>query len=182
MTITHDIVFKTFLTDVQVVRDFLSIHLPEPLLKLCDLSTLHLESGSLLDSDQRPHYTDILYSVRVANEQGAQRGYIYQLVEHQSTPDPMMAFRLLEYGDTVEPDRLLKTLAMGSPEYKEVVMSVAQKLREHGKQLGLKEGLHLGEQKGRIGVIRELLASGADFEDLKQKLKITEEEIKQLKH
>ena len=97
MTVTHDIMFKAFLTDVNVARDFLTIHLPPSLLELCDLSTLRIESGSLLDPNQRPHYTDILYSVRVASEQGEQRGYIYQLIEHQSTPDQLMAFRMMRY-------------------------------------------------------------------------------------
>ena len=323
MTINHDIMFKAFLTDVQVARDFLTIHLPEHLLKLCDLSTLHIESGSLIDPDQRAHYTDILYSVRMADEQGEQRGYIYQLIEHQSKPDPLIAFRLMrycisimqqhllqgyarlplvipmlfyhgetspypysthwfslfdqvevarnlysdafplvdvtvipdeeimahkrvalleltqknirrrdimdlvkniasmlqlricsdeqlktlisyifEYGNSVKPDYLLKTLAKGSPEYKEVVMSIAQQLEERGKQRGLEEGLHEGLQKGRqegmlegrkeglqegrkegmqegrMKFIRELLASGINLEDLKKKIEITEEEIR----
>ena len=309
MTVTHDIVFKTFLTDVQVARDFLSAHLPAHLLKLCDLSTLSIEYGSLLDPDHKVHHTDILYSVSVASEHGEQRGYIYQLIEHQSTPDRIMAFRLMRYcisimyqhlmkgnkhlplvipmlfyhgetspyphstdwfelfdqveaarslysepftlvdvtvmpdeeimahkrvalleltqkhirqrdimnliknivpllqlrictddqlktllnyilenGDTVEPSCLLETLALGLPNYKEAVMSVAHKLEEIGKQRGLEEGLQKGLQKGReeglglgrMKVIRELLASGVDLEDLKKKLKITEEETRLL--
>ena len=36
MTVSHDIVFKTFLHVVQTARDFLSRHLPDRLLKLCD--------------------------------------------------------------------------------------------------------------------------------------------------
>ena len=311
MTVTHDIVFKAFLTDVDVARDFLTIHLPEHLLKLCDLSTLHIESGSLIDPDQRAHYTDILYSVSVAGEQGQQRGYVYQLIEHQSRPDPLMAFRLMRYcisvmhqhlmqgnarlplvipllfyhgetspypystnwfalfdqveaarrlyndsfplvdvtvipdeeimahkrvalleitqknirqrdmmdlikniasllryrtctdeqlktlvcyifkaGNSIEPDFLLKTLAAESPQHKETVMNIAQYFEDRGMQRGLEEGrkkwwqegLQKGRQEGRheerMEVIRELLASGLDLEDLKSKLKITDEEIR----
>src|SRR5262249_638235 len=44
--VTHDTVFKVFLTDEQTARDFLAIHLPQPLRELCDLSTLRLEPGN----------------------------------------------------------------------------------------------------------------------------------------
>ena len=37
--------------------------------------------------------TDILYSVNIAQQQG----YIYLLVEHQSTADVLMPFRIVKY-------------------------------------------------------------------------------------
>ncbi len=36
----HDAVFKTFMFTPETARDFLEIHLPEPLRKLCNLQTL----------------------------------------------------------------------------------------------------------------------------------------------
>ena len=38
----HDAVFKTFMFTPETARDFLEIHLPEPLRKLCNLQTLRL--------------------------------------------------------------------------------------------------------------------------------------------
>lgn len=35
----HDAVFKTFMFTPETARDFLEIHLPEPLRKLCNLQT-----------------------------------------------------------------------------------------------------------------------------------------------
>ncbi|QMV54228.1 Rpn family recombination-promoting nuclease/putative transposase [Ewingella americana] len=89
----HDAVFKQFLTHPETARDFLDIHLPPTLRKLCDLNTLQLASGSFIEDDLRPYYSDVLYSLKAGNGDG----YVYCLIEHQSTPDKHMAFRLMRY-------------------------------------------------------------------------------------
>lgn len=91
--VPHDGLFKTFLTDPDTARDFLTFHLPAKLLKICDLSTLKLESGSFIEENLRPYFADVLYSLRTENGSG----YIYTLIEHQSSPDKHMAFRLMRY-------------------------------------------------------------------------------------
>jgi predicted transposase/invertase (TIGR01784 family) len=90
----HDAVFKIFLNDPETAKDFLAIHLPAKLQQVCDLSTLRLEPGSYIDKDLRPFYSDVVYSLKTAN---GHRGYIYTAVEHQSTPDKLMPFRLMRY-------------------------------------------------------------------------------------
>lgn len=89
----HDAVFRHILSQAETARDFLAIHLPEKLRALCDLSSLRLESGSFVEEDLRLSYADLLWSVKTAS--GA--GYIYVLIEHQSSPDRHMAFRLMRY-------------------------------------------------------------------------------------
>ncbi|CNI09489.1 transposase [Yersinia massiliensis] len=89
----HDAIFKQFMTHQQTARDFLEIHLPLELRKICDLNTLQLESSSFIENDLRAYYSDVLYSLRTQ----AQDGYIYALIEHQSSPDKHMAFRLMRY-------------------------------------------------------------------------------------
>jgi predicted transposase/invertase (TIGR01784 family) len=89
----HDSVFKKFLTHPDTARDFLELHLPPALLQFCDLNTLKLESGSFIESDLRTYYSDVLYSLHA----GKGKGYVYALIEHQSTPDKHMAFRLVRY-------------------------------------------------------------------------------------
>ncbi len=71
----HDSVFKTYLSHPDTARDFLQLYLPETLLKVCDLRTLHLESGHFVEDDLRPFYADILYSLKTT----AGDGYIYAL-------------------------------------------------------------------------------------------------------
>jgi recombination-promoting nuclease RpnB len=89
----HDAVFKTFLSQPETARDFMMLHLPPALLKVCDLTTLKLESGSFVEDDLRPCYSDVLYSLKT----GKGDGYAHVLIEHQSTPDKRMAFRLMRY-------------------------------------------------------------------------------------
>ncbi|WP_337263726.1 MULTISPECIES: Rpn family recombination-promoting nuclease/putative transposase [unclassified Serratia (in: enterobacteria)] len=89
----HDAVFKQFLTHLDTARDFLELHLPPALRRFCDLSTLKLESGSFIENDLRAYYSDVLYSLRA----GEGDGYVYALIEHQSSPDKHMAFRLMRY-------------------------------------------------------------------------------------
>lgn len=89
----HDAIFKQFLAHQQTARDFLEIHLPPELRKICDLNTLNLESSSFIENDLRAYYSDVLYSLKTQ----AQDGYVYALIEHQSSPDKHMAFRLMRY-------------------------------------------------------------------------------------
>ena len=89
----HDAVFKHLLSQRATARDFLSIHLPKHLREQCDLRTLQLESGSFIEEDLRASHSDILYSLKTHGGEG----YIYILIEHQSSPDRHMAFRLMRY-------------------------------------------------------------------------------------
>lgn len=90
----HDLAFKQFLTHPDTARDFMQLHLPIELQALCDFSTLKLESGSFVEESLRPYFSDVLYSLRTT---GGNDGYINVLIEHQSSPDKHMAFRLLRY-------------------------------------------------------------------------------------
>lgn len=89
----HDAVFKQFLYYPDTARDFLDIYLPSTLRELCDLQTLKLESGSFIEDSLRASYSDVLWSLKT-NEGD---GYIYVVIEHQSSPDAHMAFRLMRY-------------------------------------------------------------------------------------
>ncbi|WLS78544.1 Rpn family recombination-promoting nuclease/putative transposase [Erwinia pyri] len=89
----HDATFRQFLTQPDIARDFMQLHLPAELRAICDLSTLKLESGSFVEDDLRQYFSDVLYSLKTS----AGDGYIHVLIEHQSTPDRHMAFRLIRY-------------------------------------------------------------------------------------
>ncbi|GAL45556.1 MULTISPECIES: Rpn family recombination-promoting nuclease/putative transposase [Citrobacter] len=89
----HDAVFKQFLYHPDTARDVLDIYLPSTLRELCDLQTLKLESGSFIEDSLRASYSDVLWSLKT-NEGD---GYIYVVIEHQSSPDAHMAFRLMRY-------------------------------------------------------------------------------------
>ena len=90
----HDLIFKQFLTNPETARDFMQLHLPAELQVVCDFTTLKLESGSFVEDNLRPYFSDVLYSLSTKTGDDS---YIHVLIEHQSTPDRHMAFRLLRY-------------------------------------------------------------------------------------
>ncbi len=91
--LTHDGIFKRFLMDIQGAKDFFDIYLPQNIKSLCDFSTLALTNSSFIDKQLRSRISDVLYSVQT----GTSKGYIYIMIEHQSTADKLMAWRLMHY-------------------------------------------------------------------------------------
>ncbi|MDM2944792.1 Rpn family recombination-promoting nuclease/putative transposase [Citrobacter sp. Cm038] len=89
----HDALFKTFLKYPETARDFIEIHLPSRLRTLCDLTTLELKPASFIEENLRAYYSDVLWSMKTSEGDG----YIYVVIEHQSSPDTHMAFRLMRY-------------------------------------------------------------------------------------
>ncbi|HHQ4049470.1 TPA: Rpn family recombination-promoting nuclease/putative transposase [Citrobacter freundii] len=89
----HDALFKTFLKYPETARDFIEIHLPSRLRILCDLTTLELKPASFIEENLRAYYSDVLWSMKTSEGDG----YIYVVIEHQSSPDIHMAFRLMRY-------------------------------------------------------------------------------------
>ena len=89
----HDATFRQFLTQPDIAREFMELHLPAELRAVCDLSTLKLESGSFVEEDLRQYFSDVLYSLKTT----AGDGYVHVLIEHQSSPDRHMASRMFRY-------------------------------------------------------------------------------------
>ncbi|EAM4883788.1 Rpn family recombination-promoting nuclease/putative transposase [Salmonella enterica] len=101
----HDGLFKLFLREPDTARDFLAVHLPADIRSQVRLDTLKLEPGSFVDQKLRELHSDVLYSVETAE---GHAGYIYCLVEHQSTADRMMAWRMMRYSMAVMDAHLKK--------------------------------------------------------------------------
>ncbi|EJC0313362.1 Rpn family recombination-promoting nuclease/putative transposase [Salmonella enterica] len=101
----HDGLFKLFLREPDTARDFLAVHLPADIRAQVRLDTLKLEPGSFVDQKLRELHSDVLYSVETAE---GHAGYIYCLVEHQSTADSMMAWRMMRYSMAVMDAHLKK--------------------------------------------------------------------------
>lgn len=89
----HDRFFRSSMANPRVAVEFFETHLPDVLKKKVDLNTLHMEPGTFVDEELQLQMTDVLFSV----ECQGRPGYLYNLVEHQRTPDPLMAFRGLKY-------------------------------------------------------------------------------------
>ncbi|MCS5880060.1 Rpn family recombination-promoting nuclease/putative transposase [Klebsiella variicola subsp. variicola] len=90
----HDAVFKTFLSRVETARDFIELHPPSSLIQICKLG--YPASGIRQLSRRRSRgLTTAISFIRWKPPRGA--GYVHVLIEHQSAPDKLMAFRLMRY-------------------------------------------------------------------------------------
>ncbi|HQU09874.1 MAG TPA: Rpn family recombination-promoting nuclease/putative transposase, partial [Opitutales bacterium] len=100
----HDALFKSYLRDLNAAKSFLDIYLPPAIKQQCDFSTLKVENGSYVDSGLKQTHTDVLYSLKIAQ----QTGFVYVLVKHQSKPDKLMPARMLRYQTSIATDHFEK--------------------------------------------------------------------------
>jgi len=89
----HDPLFRHALSIPAVVRQFLSAWLPKEFLALVDWPSLQIEKIGGINTALVERREDLVYRVNVADCPVC----FYILLEHQSTPDPLMALRVLEY-------------------------------------------------------------------------------------
>lgn len=89
----HDQFFRKSFEDPRVAREFLKTWLPSELLLLTDLDSLALQPRSHINALRKETVVDVLFKAKVEKEEA----YFYLLLEHQSTADKMMAFRILQY-------------------------------------------------------------------------------------
>jgi predicted transposase YdaD len=89
----HDALFKLAFERPEHASGVLRTLLPAAAVARMDFSTLELVPGSFRDAELRDVETDLLYRVQL----GGQPALVYVLLEHQSSVDPGMAWRLLRY-------------------------------------------------------------------------------------
>ncbi len=91
----HDALVRAVLGDVAAASSFLQIHLSQEVNQALNWSTLQRLEGSFIDEDLRGSEADLLYEVEHIS--GAGSAWVYLLIEHQSSADRWMRFRLLKY-------------------------------------------------------------------------------------
>ncbi len=92
-TAPHDALFRVTFERPEHASGMLRALLPEELTKRVDWSVLELVPGSFRDEDLRGSETDVLFRTRL----NGREVLFYLLVEHQSSADPMMAWRMARY-------------------------------------------------------------------------------------
>jgi len=89
----HDAFFCKMMSDQRVAKDFMLQYLPKRILEKVDLNTLKKIDSHFINKNLQRQTSDVLFSVFF----GGSPGYIYVLVEHQSTPQKLMPFRIVSY-------------------------------------------------------------------------------------
>ena len=81
------------MSNVRVAKEFFAHHLPQKIKAEIDFDSLHFHKETFIDDDLKFSAADVIYSAQI----GHNKGYLYLLVEHQSTVDKWIAFRLWRY-------------------------------------------------------------------------------------
>ena len=89
----HDGFFKNVLSNVEVAKDLLQAYLKPAITQRIKWDTLRLANKSFTDERLAQLHSDVVYACQI-DEKG---NYIYILVEQQTTPDPLLPFRFLQY-------------------------------------------------------------------------------------
>ncbi|MEZ4526181.1 MAG: Rpn family recombination-promoting nuclease/putative transposase [Desulfobacterales bacterium] len=87
----HNAAFTAAFRKILVARGFFESYFSENIRKHIDFDSLEITDGSYVDEKLRDKHSDIVYRTKIKGLDA----FLYILFEHQSTPDPMMVFRLL---------------------------------------------------------------------------------------
>ena len=89
----HDAVFRRVLGEPANAASQLRATLPDGLVEWLDLDRLTRVPGNFVDATLRWRHSDLLFTAPLAGREA----FVYVLVEHQSSADPLMPFRMLRY-------------------------------------------------------------------------------------
>ena len=89
----HDALFRSTFSSISHATGLLKSVLPAELAASIDWSTLRLAPGELVDAHLSERRTDLLYEVELRGVPA----FLFVLLEHQSSVEPMMAARVFTY-------------------------------------------------------------------------------------
>lgn len=89
----HDSIVKALFANTEDAASALASALPREIAERIDWASLAHANLNLVDQKLREVYSDIVFTARL----GGRSVVLYVLLEHQSTHDPLMPFRLLRY-------------------------------------------------------------------------------------
>ena len=92
-TLTHDEMFRRSLENPIIAKEFIQTYLPKEISSQIDVNTLALVKETFVEEDLKKSLSDVLCKAKFNGVDG----YIYFLIEHQSTSEHWMSFRLLKY-------------------------------------------------------------------------------------
>ncbi|MEN0016531.1 MAG: Rpn family recombination-promoting nuclease/putative transposase, partial [Bacteroidota bacterium] len=89
----HDVFFKKGMGDMDVARNLLQGHLPQDIKSLLNWGAMQHVNKSMVKDRLSQLHADIVWRMAVQNSDA----HVYALVEHQSTPNRLLPFRVTQY-------------------------------------------------------------------------------------
>lgn len=93
MSTTHDTSYKQLFSCPEMMRDLLIGYVPGKWLESADFSTLTQVGASYVSTTGQQRHDDMVWRIDI----GGRWLWIYTIIEFQSTPDPWMAVRVMQY-------------------------------------------------------------------------------------
>ena len=93
----HDLLFKrTFAEFPAVAKELMQVHLPEQLINSINLDNFELCNHEMFSPTSAARVADVV--VKTSIKQSGEDAYlVFFVFEHQSSNDPLIAFRILQY-------------------------------------------------------------------------------------
>ena len=91
----HDPLTRKYLLNLEVAKVFLQTHVSSEILAKCDLQSLTIEAGSYIEESLATHISDIVYRANLKDNSNC--AYFYLLLEHQSSSERLMPYRVAKY-------------------------------------------------------------------------------------
>ncbi|MFP3012122.1 MAG: Rpn family recombination-promoting nuclease/putative transposase [Rickettsia sp.] len=106
----HDELFKKVMSEPVAAREFLEYYLPVSFKNKINLNSIKIEQESFVTDSLRKKFSDVVYSISLKKDIDSKnsidsatdnvdndKAYVYVLIEHQSSNDYWIAFRLWQY-------------------------------------------------------------------------------------
>ncbi|WP_045212212.1 Rpn family recombination-promoting nuclease/putative transposase, partial [Desulfonatronovibrio magnus] len=91
----HDVGFKTFFQDEELVRDFINYYIPDEIKAYLDLSEIEIDISGFVAQEFKEFRTDVVVRVRLKNSN--EIAELYFLFEHKSYLDKYALLQALHY-------------------------------------------------------------------------------------
>lgn len=93
----HDKFFRASMRNAPIAQAFFQHYLPTTLLENIELDSFQLENSTYIDEALRETLSDLVFTCRYSKNVENVQAKVVLLVEHQSTPDQFMPFRVYHY-------------------------------------------------------------------------------------
>jgi predicted transposase/invertase (TIGR01784 family) len=162
----HDRFTRSLMTNPKVAEEFFKTNLPEHIKNAIDFSSLELRKESFIDDNLKLQIADLLYLVQF----NGRPGFLYVLLEHASTDDRFLPFRMHKYVTAIMDHHLKKKDNKTLPLVYPIILYTGKKPYAYSMDL-----FDLFSEKER-DLAKEIFTSPYHLVDLTQ---VSDEELKQ---
>jgi predicted transposase/invertase (TIGR01784 family) len=93
---------------------------------------------------------------------------------------------MIQAGDVPQAKSFIEALARRVPQQKEELMTIAEQLKQMGREEGLREGRYKGRNEGQreatLAIARNMLSRGLDFTLVQEVTGLSAADLQQIRH